>query len=751
MKVNRDFFYLTGLSIDKKRFNNITENINFDKDYCHFTSKNLKKIRKSFEDTFEKIFITLRSTGVTDKLKKKTTSTIISDIGDIPYIGKKIESGLEKIFDISLQKISSYEEIASQFPKQIKKITNHLNNSIPFYKPGDFFSLYLAHQSDSCGVGPLSKILAEKNFNLTHIYCDRPYYENQYIDHVILKISKSLFCTPSPITGKFNLDLEKITKDFENLFNLHINDIILSKILSDLNTLDTQKNSINKKHKPLIEFNLTKNISKISTNDLLKSLAERNFFGIGLLSLILSAINDKWQETEKEPIFYEINHSKNSSEYHFLNELFELSSDPNNERFEKFSNSRTNKPPLIESKVYFSDGINLTNNLTDLLDDDFVKNFYDLPDHIYKYKDKDIKSLDEDELSEYQTIKFFFKEIIQRTTIIEPFSSEYDYIKKSIFHLKNMASLDHYLKLNYAQENNNFIFLKIPIKIVLSLPINKSGKADHNISLPALLDSNNESINLLTVGGAEHNRGLAHLINKHRIYYKDNRLFGFMDNYFDFMHKLSIAVDSDKTSLRKKHNFFLGINQPVSGWNYIFNCRHDDEIGNSINNDIKLLGFRLKDDPKINILSIYGFSASASVLGLQLLIAEFLERNLTKGCFENRYSNYMDKYYHKYDEGSTATINFIRTIEDIIELKKYTCCLYKELEQSRFSSLLQEDTKKIIQIQNIIKDLYSIDSYLYLFNSNLELFKKLFSFNREDEDLLLPIIIRQVINGSQHD
>ena len=42
-----NLIYATGLSIDKKRFNNITENINHDKDFSFFLNDGISRIKKA--------------------------------------------------------------------------------------------------------------------------------------------------------------------------------------------------------------------------------------------------------------------------------------------------------------------------------------------------------------------------------------------------------------------------------------------------------------------------------------------------------------------------------------------------------------------------------------------------------------------------------------------------------------------------------------------------------------------------------
>lgn len=644
-----DLIYTTGLSIDKKRFNNITENINYDKDFSFFLTNGISRIKKATSKIVHmRLSFSEKEGNILDNasyIASKKFEGLITELLGIPFIGNSVKSVLGRVFDIACNEISSggldeYKKFQEKHPNQFNKV--RLSDKIPFYRNGDFFSLYLSHQSDSCGIAPLSK---SNKINLTHIYCDRPYYENEYIDNVILKIDNSHFF------GEVR-DNEAIQKFFTSIFEVHINDILLSKLIYDLKVAD---NNIDN-DKKVISFTSIKKEIGVSEDDIIKSLSERNFFGIGLLSLTLYSLNNLKEKTE-----ISISHKEKTIQSEFLNELLLMSTDAIDLNI---SNNIENSK--ISARIYLSDGITLSSKFKydsmtepsksedNLNKDKFIESLYGIEHINNEFNNSDIG---------------IFYEKILRPTILPSNENE----KKELDTLSEKFTKKPYHELlsKYIVVKDDVTYIKIPIKMMLSLPIGKHGKASSNDFLPSCIYNDQQDIDVLTVGGAEHNRGLAHLINKHRLEFKDKRLFGFMDNYFDFYHKIKIDSDRGSDSSNTYHNFFMGLNQPVAGWNYIFNSRSDDSLGNSINSDVKLIGFRLKNgNKKISILSIYGFSAIASVLGTHLLIAEINGRISINNLFGKRYSDLMDSSRHTHDRGSAATIFFYNDWKSINENRK---------------------------------------------------------------------------------
>jgi hypothetical protein len=154
----------------------------------------------------------------------------------------------------------------------------------------------------------------------------------------------------------------------------------------------------------------------------------------------------------------------------------------------------------------------------------------------------------------------------------------------------------------------------------LSLPLNNDNNPQFDIAIPNNVNIKSiNDIDILTVGGAEHNRALAHLINLYRLENKDKRIYGFMDNYFDF--KLKVSRE------QHKHDFLMGINQPVAGFNAILAQREINDDGESKNPKGKILSFKLiNNNQKFHVLALYGFSAIASGYLALTTIADIRKR-----------------------------------------------------------------------------------------------------------------------------
>jgi len=245
------------------------------------------------------------------------------------------------------------------------------------------------------------------------------------------------------------------------------------------------------------------------------------------------------------------------------------------------------------------------------------------------------------------------------------------------------------------------------------LPLDENEKPNSDIYIPACLNDNDniKTVDILTVGGAEHNRALAHLINKHRLHYKDKRLFGFMDNHFDMIHKKKL---DDGESHDDSYNFFMGLNQPVSGWNYIFDARKDDSDGMSQNSDVKLLTFKLEDtinNQILNIVSIYGFSAIASVLGINMFIAELSLRNInTNSLFEGEFSRMFDDFKIENEIGTSSAIFFYNNLYDIFKnTNKSYDALYKYIKIKIDNKINEEEFKLL---ENLFKDTFKLEEFL---------------------------------------
>ena len=169
-------------------------------------------------------------------------------------------------------------------------------------------------------------------------------------------------------------------------------------------------------------------------------------------------------------------------------------------------------------------------------------------------------------------------------------------------------------------------WLRVPIKLVMALPNESPGVPRKDLATPkgiSLDNSNNNKNLVICVGGIEHNRALAHLINMHRWEKKNDRQVGFLDNIMDYQRHMHRS----NHKLRLKGAFLGGINMPVMGYNidHIPDARSTSE-GFSAANRARLIYFSAAE---ANVVGIYGFSAIASGIMLLWLIRAFKESATT--------------------------------------------------------------------------------------------------------------------------
>jgi len=678
-----NLIYMTGLSIDKNRLNDITENINYDKDYSYWLKKLQTNMSNTISDTNKSLG---KIKGLTEKVIKKLIAnfinpfdffedTLLANTVDIEAntktqsMAEKIISPLSKIAFMQLEYFDDKTLLDNH--EYLYKLIKKYDDNVKKYTNSDFFSLYISNQSDSIGLQPLSSVSKEKSFNIEHSYCDRPYFDNKYIDHVILKVAKDKLATNWK---------DMLTRTFQ----IHVYDILFSKVIND-NKIEVGINK--KKNKKIVSFAelILQDNEKIKKDDIINTLSDRNLFGVNLLSQVLYTLEKLSNEDRYNIIIDE----KQNDEYHFLKEILEMSSSTN------INISNNGEKPFISSKIYFSDGKQITKKSTELMEDAY-----------FKYTNKFKQGLDNS----------YFNNSIEK-------------IKEQIdkWSINTITNTDEDNLVNYIftpSDGHEFVYIKIPIKIMLSLPVDINNNPNSDILLPYNTTNDNQTnIDVLTVGGIEHNRALSHLINKHRLEHKSKRLFGFMDNYFDFEHKINL---DKRKSHQSSFNFFMGLNQPVSGWNYILDKRVDDSDGNSINSDVKFITFKLNTNTKqtINITSIYGFSAVASVLGVNMFIAELIKRkdiNTKKGLFSEKFSSFFDDKQIYKEVGTTATLFFYKNLEDINENKDIPNSLYEHLQiilkefPKDYEEIIRE---KLNEIENLISD--KLDKKKYCLELNYD-------------------------------
>jgi len=316
--------YMTGLSVDKKRMNNIVELINFDRDFTYWRKECIEEYNE----------ITSRINRLLGKLNSFTNKQISITIDALTSFEEFIDlfndEYIEKISDANAD--SMFEGIRNKMAseKLSKIFFSQANQNIQSYFNGDFFSLYLSNQSDSIGVLPLSKVSSQKNFNLHHTYCDLDYYDNKFIDSVIIKVNKN----------NFNDDIEE--------------------------------DDDNNEYKSLFELLSTE--SKFDIKSVLQMFGDRNFFGVSLLSSIFYYLQDKQKDSNSNKSLT-IKILEEGILGEFCKELIEYSSNPETLCF-------SSNNPLIELKVYTSDGEKLEKDINILEQDDFFsKMFLDLDEN----------------------------------------------------------------------------------------------------------------------------------------------------------------------------------------------------------------------------------------------------------------------------------------------------------------------------------------------------------------------------------
>lgn len=305
--------YMTGLSIDKKQLNYITENIQFDKDFKYWFNYIDEKTSHAF-NSFQSS-IDNNKTNI-DALFKNFFE--LSGDTTIPgFILKPVIIKIRERLMLDKLHLIKNNEILVRF-------IENAQNRRKSYQIGDFFSLYISHQSDSIGVMPLSKLSNDKNFNFINTYCDKDYFENRFVDSIIVKVKDD----------RFKNDIDKFV---DNIFTTHLFDIFTSKVFLDNEFSDDKNKTIS-----VIGFNQAqlKHYKKMKD-----AFSERNFFGISLLSyffaglekmrkdeteiikVCLSNIYENFnEETEKEKRNEYICELKHNKEY--LKELIEYATKP---------------------------------------------------------------------------------------------------------------------------------------------------------------------------------------------------------------------------------------------------------------------------------------------------------------------------------------------------------------------------------------------------------------------------------------
>lgn len=548
--MDSELIFLTGLSIDKKSLNNAYKNVSEDlafhaylediKDIC--SSTNLpSEIKKRVKGTTQDEASNAIAESITEN-----ASEIVKDAADLilpnainSLLGLALRHYDEKTHNNAITKSPFHRIFLDTLAS-----SETVHNQIKKLKPLDFFNVYLSNQSDIRAVPAIGKMVSQRQGLRTHWgFCDRPFYANQFIDTIELEIKNN------------DLNTNKVNNLLHDQYIIHGIDIVLSKIAVTF----LEEGEFDPK---ISDNRIFAERAKNFSNEIGKSISERCFFGIDLLSRILVTLYSYKQTisnyriaTNRDtlPLIIKISEDIKGDFREYIIELIELASDPDYVRLE-------------DNHGHKDDG-----------------DTYDL-------------LIKQPENTMYAT----------------PTSGRI---------VKGSA-----IKYAFFKRNTNLL---VPIKLFLSLPlILNEEKSPEKISqkhlLPELLITNKLNYaEVLTSGGIEHNRALMHLINAHRKERRQKRVFGFLDNHFDFFHRWS---NDDQPGY--DHLFIMGIAQPVSGFNQILIKRSDDSEGFSTSMEAKHIIFDVhceETNKQITVLSSYGFSAKASVYATFRMVTRLLK------------------------------------------------------------------------------------------------------------------------------
>lgn len=194
----------------------------------------------------------------------------------------------------------------------------------------------------------------------------------------------------------------------------------------------------------------------------------------------------------------------------------------------------------------------------------------------------------------------------------------------------------------------------IPFKRYIALPTKyiKEGETDKkvvdgNLILPEIPSLKiHKNVDIYSMGGAEHNLPLLHIINCHRYLLGKNRSFGIAENIFDDPHNYTAI------------KFHIGASQFVYGIN--LGVRHGMVKNIKEDNSNQAEVFRLKikeDDICYDIYSFYGYSAPMTRIAFLKFLYEIKNNSKTKSKPEE--NNYKLYQVDINDGGNIYSSNFL--------------------------------------------------------------------------------------------
>ncbi|MEW8421267.1 MAG: hypothetical protein AB2723_04870 [Candidatus Thiodiazotropha sp.] len=560
--------YLTGLALNKRLLQELFQFVAQDPDYTKYLEELSDFLQSAGKGTLSDDQKQIR-----DQLEGANDVLGWISLGVAPIAtATTVMSGL---FLLSKWFLHAYEAnrrglqketfAGQKFLDELSKSREILNH-IDAYRPLDFFSLYLANPTDIRGAVALAAGNEELDrcYNLSWGFADEPFYKNRFIDSVILRFKPSLL---NKLQGH-----PKVLGDRMSTFDdiqLILDCLHYVYFAHGMDTLTSRalaelSTKSQQNRGPTGGYlDVLQQMSDTTQNEFIKAMSNRSLFGIGLLSRCLAEL---------------------------VAQIYKA--------YEERSTTTSENPPRLTVYCDESDRVRCL----------FLRELLECAGSPELMKIVD--SPEEADLS------------IQLIEFNDPLDHLSDFPEYN-----SAKSFAHFFRGdNGAAPDLDNLRLKVPVKLLLSLPLEK-GTPSQKALLPSNLVGSwpsSAELNVICVGGVEHNRPLMRLVNRHRQTHRENRVFGFMDNIFDFTHRWQHNNDDSFENL-----FIMGVGQPVSAFNQVLLSRQDSTDGlKSVSREAKLLYFEI-DCPHlnqtVNVVSVYGFSAVSSMLATLYSIANIKE------------------------------------------------------------------------------------------------------------------------------
>jgi len=250
-------------------------------------------------------------------------------------------------------------------------------------------------------------------------------------------------------------------------------------------------------------------------------------------------------------------------------------------------------------------------------------------------------------------------------------------LKKDAYISQSKKRFDELFFAKSTQEG--FIRLIVPIKKIISIPNSSISKLIQMKIIPNEYDKNifplpeiiiktdkktsdgskkgrKKKINVFSIGGAEHNLPLVYLINIMRYKGKDDRLFGFVENYFDIYLK---QKNNKKYQGQKKEpnpEFMMSLQKQVSGMNRQIKFRPSVRNVEEQAREAEILKITFNTPSiEINGYAIYGFSAPMTRYAFLTLMYALDKTN--SSLFKKYHNKAQEDYFDFIDKNNQIIKN----------------------------------------------------------------------------------------------